>query len=295
MQIVFELDAMDSAEAGPRKTKSKSKSKRPSQQDTRPEFSNIMLSFGEMHTGEYGPWIVTNKADADCLALADRHYSRQSVGAKQFCRPGHNLVLRSQLGDAVWVSWYSKKRDDSFQDAIECTIFRSESNYLASDLIKWAIFATVQHWGIPTEGIITFVKESAVQSVNPGASFLNAGFRKVGYTKVRKLAILQLRPEDVEDVLQEVFLANHLSVVKEMITSCLENGEIVEALDLYFDARAYEAELRSKRSERVRRRKEKWDCFEPNDDPFDFLSSMVSDGWVPAEMLELLENYETAY
>ncbi|MGI2295576.1 hypothetical protein [Paenibacillus sp. GXUN7292] len=282
MQILLELEGSVADD------KPNLKGKRRSRQISRSDFSNIMLSLGGAE--EYGPWIETNKADADCLALADRHYSRQSVGAKQFCRPGNNLVLRTELGDAVWVSWYSKKRDDLFVDAIECTIFRNESAYLASDLIKWAIYATVQQWGIPKEGFITFVKESAVQSSNPGSSFLNAGFRKVGYTKVRRLAILQLLPNDVKGILREVVLAKQMSALKELITSCIENGEFSEAIEFYNDARALETQLRSMRSERVRRNKRKRDCFEPNDDPFDFLSSMSSDGWFPAEMLELLED-----
>ncbi|WP_082067241.1 hypothetical protein [Paenibacillus terrae] len=151
-----------------------------------PQVQSIIISFGdhEDDNGEFGPWIKTGKTDIDCLALADRHYSRVTVGASQFTRPGLNLVLRTQMGDAAWVSWYSKKRDDHFKDVIECTFFRNESAYLSSDLVKWAIYASIHKWGIPKESFITFVKDEAVRSGNPDANYLLAGFKKVGTTKV---------------------------------------------------------------------------------------------------------------
>ncbi len=50
-------------------------------------------------------WLVTNKGNQQCRMLADRHYSRQKIGSKQFCRRGHNLVLRAPNAYAVWVAW----------------------------------------------------------------------------------------------------------------------------------------------------------------------------------------------
>lgn len=94
---------------------------------------------------DYGPWIVTDKGDVSCRLLADRHYSRQSIGDKQFCRPGKNLVLRTPTADAVWVTWKGI-RDDGL-DALECTIFRNESQHISSDMIKYAIIASIDKWG----------------------------------------------------------------------------------------------------------------------------------------------------
>ena len=60
----------------------------------------LMLDFMD---GKHTLWQVTKKTDVTCRQLADRHYSRQTVGATSFCRPGKNYVLRTAAGDAVWV------------------------------------------------------------------------------------------------------------------------------------------------------------------------------------------------
>ncbi|WP_079524039.1 hypothetical protein [Solibacillus isronensis] len=58
----------------------------------------LMLDFID---GKHTLWQVTKKTDVTCRQLADRHYSRQTVGATSFCRPGKNYVLRTAAGDAV--------------------------------------------------------------------------------------------------------------------------------------------------------------------------------------------------
>lgn len=124
--------------------------------------------------------------------MADRHYNRQTIGSNQFCRPGKNLVLRTQNCDALWVSWQGI-RDDGF-DAWECTIFRNESNILSSQLIEEAIKITIKKWGLmPKDGMITYVKPKAIQSINPGYCFKVAGFKKIGESKVNKLILLQFK------------------------------------------------------------------------------------------------------
>lgn len=102
-QIAFEIDQVEEAGIPALQPKiRKARRVNPASQ----EISSTLMSFGEEDCGEYGPWIVTTKNDADCLKLSDRHYSRVTVGAAQFTRPGRNFCLRTQLGDAVWVSWY---------------------------------------------------------------------------------------------------------------------------------------------------------------------------------------------
>jgi hypothetical protein len=138
----------------------------------------------------YGAWMVTHKGDTSCRLLADRHYSRQTIGHPMFTRPGRNLVLRNAEGSATWVTWKGI-RDDGL-DAVECTIFHNESNQLSSDMIRDAISATYAEWGDPPkDGIITYVNQSKVRSSNPGFCFLKAGFKKIGYSKKRKLLLLQ--------------------------------------------------------------------------------------------------------
>lgn len=139
---------------------------------------------------QYGPWIVTHKGDRSCRLLADRHYSRQHPGHPMFTRPGKNLTLRTAAGDAVWVTW-SGVRDDGL-DAWECTIFRNESNYRSSDMIRAAVAATVSEWGQPpADGIITYVDASKIRSTNPGCCFKAAGWRIIGRSKRRRLILLQ--------------------------------------------------------------------------------------------------------
>lgn len=131
-------------------------------------------------------WVVTNKGDQECRRLADRHYSRQKIGSRQFCRPGRNLVLKTEEADAVWVTW-SGIRDDGI-DAWECTIFRNESTHLSSVLIREAVELTLREWGQPPpDGIITYVDQTKVRSANPGFCFLKAGWRKSGRSKRRNL------------------------------------------------------------------------------------------------------------
>lgn len=143
--------------------------------------------------GEGRHWIPVRKNDNSCRSLADRHYSRQHPGSPQFCRPGHNLVLRTAIGDAVWVTWRGI-RDDGF-DAWECTIFRNESRYRSSDLIKEAVQISIELWGQPPkDGIITTVDANKVKSTNPGCCFKMAGFKRIGETKWNKKIILQYKP-----------------------------------------------------------------------------------------------------
>lgn len=136
-------------------------------------------------------WIVTNKGDQVCREMADRHYSRQSIGNRQFCRPGKNLVLRTLEGDALWVTW-SGIRDDE-QVAWECTIFRNESKRLSSDLVREAIEVTLREWGQPPpDGFITYVQEARIRSSNPGFCFKQAGWKVDGRSKVHKHLRLRL-------------------------------------------------------------------------------------------------------
>ncbi|MBP1893008.1 hypothetical protein J2Z18_002110 [Paenibacillus lactis] len=145
---------------------------------------------------QYGPWIVTHKGDRSCRLLADRHYSRQRPGHPMFTRPGRNLVLRSAAGDAVWVTW-SGVRDDGM-DAWECTLFRNESSIRSSEMIRFAVTATVAEWGKPpADGIITYVDGRKIRSTNPGCCFKAAGWRRIGKSKHRGLILLQFIQREV--------------------------------------------------------------------------------------------------
>lgn len=136
-------------------------------------------------------WIETKDGDSFARQLADRHYSRKTHGAKMFVGPGEKIVMVTPDYKALFCWRISRIRKDG-QEGIECTIFRNESNILSSELIRQAVEIGKHRW--PNEKrFFTYVKDSAVKSINPGCCFIKAGWRKCGRNKNGKLTILELR------------------------------------------------------------------------------------------------------
>ena len=146
------------------------------------------------------PWYRSFRADARAAALADKHYSRKTVGAAQFVPPGRCLVLLTEAADALWVSsWpYPQYVKHAWAGAWLCSLFRNESAYLSSDLIVWAVAATRFVWEpVPEQGIITFVDTTKVRKKRDwGRCYRRAGWQQVGYTR-NGLVVLQQRPCDM--------------------------------------------------------------------------------------------------
>lgn len=144
-------------------------------------------------------WHASYRADQTVRTLADRHYSRQSVGAKQFVPPGRCVVLRSLCGRASWVSLAQDQRyvKHDWPLAWNNSLFRNEGDGLSSELIRDAIAATLHEWRfLPSQGCITFVDPKSVRHKrDPGRCYQRAGFRRVGFTK-GGLHVLQLHPSD---------------------------------------------------------------------------------------------------
>lgn len=143
-------------------------------------------------------WHQTNRADPHAALLADRHYSRQAPGTRQFTPPGRVLVLVTAAYDAVWASsWpYATYVNRAIAPgAWTCTIFRNESPHLSSALIRDAVAATCWYWGEPpAEGMVTMVDKRKVRGKRHfGLCFRHAGFEEAGYTK-GGLLVLQLLP-----------------------------------------------------------------------------------------------------
>lgn len=143
-------------------------------------------------------WEIAHRADPRCVALADRHYSRQKPGTPQFVPPGRCLVLyaKTETGEAVWVtSWpFAHYVKHAWAGAWVCSIFRNEGAGLSSELITEAVAATRAYYGEPPPlGIITFVLPRAIRSTNPGACYRHAGWRRAGAAKDGK-PCLQLLP-----------------------------------------------------------------------------------------------------
>jgi hypothetical protein len=144
-------------------------------------------------------WQLSHRADRRAAALADRHYTRQSVGSTQFVPPGRCLVLLTPDASALWVTSWPDARyvKHAWAGAWICTLFRNESpeKYLSSSLICDAVAATRAYFGKPPAlGMVTFVDPSRVRTKrDPGWCYLRAGFRSVGTTK-GGLIVLQLVP-----------------------------------------------------------------------------------------------------
>lgn len=133
----------------------------------------LSLSDGLMRTSPF---------DAECAALADRHYSRRTVGARQFAYNGRKLVLRDAVGLVlfVWMFPEAALRMDG-QAGYNNAIFRNESTRRSSEIILEAEGLAVEKWG-PNRAY-TYIDPRAVQSVNPGYCFKVAGWTRVGYSK----------------------------------------------------------------------------------------------------------------
>lgn len=135
-----------------------------------------------------GGLMVTNPFDPEMAQLADRHYSRRTIGARQFCYSGRKLVLRDALGLVlfVWMFPDSALRMDD-QAGYNCAIFRNESSRLSSEIILEAELFAVAKWG--ANRFYTYIDPKKVLSRNPGYCFKMAGWKPIGMSKTGKLLL----------------------------------------------------------------------------------------------------------
>jgi hypothetical protein len=125
--------------------------------------------------------IRTTHFDGEMAALADRHYSRRTIGARQFCYSGRKLVLRNAEGTVLFVWMYPDPtmRMDH-QTGYNCAIFRNESRRLSSDIIREAEAHAIWKWGV--NRMYTYVNPAKIASVNPGYCFKVAGWKLAGFS-----------------------------------------------------------------------------------------------------------------
>lgn len=134
-------------------------------------------------------WIMSHRADPDCVPIADRHYNRQKVGSPQFLPPGRCFALKYKENEGVKALWgpswpYAEYVRHEWAGSWVCSIFRNESSILSSVLIDEAVRATLFYYGDPPEqGFVTFVNRDKVKPGNPGYCYQKAGWVKVGRTK----------------------------------------------------------------------------------------------------------------
>lgn len=130
--------------------------------------------------------MVTNHFDGEMAALADRHYSRRTRGARQFLYSGRKLVLRNAEGTVLFAWLYpdASMRMDG-QRGYNNAIFRNESSRLSSEIIIEAERMAFAKWG--PNRLYTYIDAAQVKSPNPGYCFLKAGWKKRGLSKSGKI------------------------------------------------------------------------------------------------------------
>lgn len=146
-------------------------------------------------------WALSWRASPYGARIADRHYNRQKIGARQFVPPGSCIVFVATTGVALWVtSWpLAEYVKHEWAGAWINSTFRNEGAGLSSELIREAVAATLFAWGDPPElGMVTFVDPAKVRRKrDPGRCYLRAGFRLVGRTKEAGLLAFRLSPGDM--------------------------------------------------------------------------------------------------
>jgi hypothetical protein len=132
--------------------------------------------------------IVTTPFDADCAALADRHYSRRTHGSPQFAGSGRKIVLRDCAGLVLFVwKWdvdlVHRPRWDG-EVGYNNVLFRNESKRVASGIILEAERHAVEKWG-PNRGFTYIDPRKVPATMVRGYPVWGWCFYKAGWSFVR--------------------------------------------------------------------------------------------------------------
>lgn len=142
------------------------------------------------------PWRQVRRMDPRARDLADRHYSRQTVGAVDFMPPGRTFVLLTDDALAVW--GVVDNLDPVGGRHLRCTIFRNEGPRRSSDLVRVATALTLARWGRRWPGhppLRTEVDAGKVRRKrDPGRCFLRAGWRVIGESAGRRALVVLEAP-----------------------------------------------------------------------------------------------------
>ena len=132
-------------------------------------------------------WRVVSPTHPAARALADRHYSRQTVGATEFMGNGRKLVLLTEDHKALWGA--IENLDPRGGLHWRNNWFRNEGTFLSSDLIREATDVTYAYWerhygGRPRVPLTTEVDPKKTRRKrDPGRCFTRAGWRRVRVTR----------------------------------------------------------------------------------------------------------------
>lgn len=155
-------------------------------------------------------WRLSHRAHEPANALAKRHYNCQRPESNQFMPPGRCVCfITGEPANAVWgSSWpFAEYVKHAWAGAWVNSIFRSEDAGKASELIRQGVSATRFMYGeAPALGMVTFIDPKKVKPrmirSRPtwGWTYLEAGFKHVGYTKAGLWAFQMLPAEMPEPV-----------------------------------------------------------------------------------------------
>jgi hypothetical protein len=145
-------------------------------------------------------WERTTRRDERAIALANRHYSRQVIGAPQVGGAGNLIILVRPEGDAAWITIRQEFSKHAWPGAWNCSMFRNESTVQSSHLIREAVSVTRFLWGaVPEHGFITFVDAGRTRRKrDPGRCYRKAGFAHIGFTG-SGLYVLQMLAADMPE------------------------------------------------------------------------------------------------
>lgn len=131
-------------------------------------------------------WCAAKDADRRALALFRRHYSFRAYKdgrerwRTKFVGTGEYMLLLTPQADALFV-WRKFISDDG-QEGVSCAVFRNESPWLASDLIREADALAWARW--PGERHYTYVNPRKLpRGKRPGYCFERAGWARCGVSK----------------------------------------------------------------------------------------------------------------
>ena len=156
-------------------------------------------------------WSHVARNDSRCRELVDGvgggastpHYSRESVGAVDFMGSGKTFVLLAEHEGGSRAVWGVIENFDGSRDGtrrFRCSIYRNETPWLSSELIREATALTYERWarafqwsGSPP--LITEVDASKVKRKrDPGRCFLKAGWTRTGEITTRGRLIFRAPP-----------------------------------------------------------------------------------------------------
>lgn len=144
-------------------------------------------------------WFRVNDGDPRAFGLRQRHYTARKRPAittardRKIAGPGESLVLLTPQSDAVFV-WGAERHREDGQVGINCRVFRNESRWRSSDLIREACALAWLVW--PGERLYTFVNPGKLPpNKRPGYCFECADWARCGRSKNGKLIFEIFPPE----------------------------------------------------------------------------------------------------